>query len=104
MIHGMSRHERAFRVFHADNPHVYASLVRLVRVARSVGVQKTGIGFFWERLRWEYLVERVQLAEGQSFKLNNNHRAYYVRMLIGDHPELKNVFSLREMRIPPVTV
>lgn len=84
--------ETAFDRFHTANPHVYASLVRLARewVSR-FGGRKVGIGALYEVARWE-----IALAtDDADFKLNNNFRAYYARLIMAQEPELDGLFDLR---------
>ena len=84
--------ETAFDRFHADNPRVYEVLVRLARewVAR-FGSHKLGIATLYERTRWE-----ISLATSDpDFKLNNNFRAYYARLIMLREPDLKGLFDLR---------
>jgi hypothetical protein len=80
----------AFAEFHEANPDVYAALedraLRLHAMGRSFG-----IATIYEALRYERL-----LTAGDAFKLNNNHRAFYARLLLGAHPELRNTIHTRE--------
>jgi hypothetical protein len=84
--------ETAFDRFHADNPKVYETLVRLARewVGRT-GRHKLGIATLFERARWE-----IALATTDAdFKLNNSHRAYYARLIMLREPDLAGLFDLR---------
>jgi hypothetical protein len=81
-----------FEEFHADNPRVYEVLVSLARqwVVRT-GRGKLGIGALYERARWE-----IALATGDpDFKLNNNYRAYYARLIMAREWDLRGLFDLR---------
>lgn len=84
----------AFMAFHKLNPHIYNRLVELTRAARAAGRTHVGIGAMWERLRWDYLVS----TNGADFKLNNNYRSRYARLIIANEPELANMFELRALR------
>lgn len=84
--------ENAFERFHAANPRVYEVLVRLARewVGRT-GRHKLGIATLYERTRWE-----IALATSDpDFKLNNNFRAYYARLIMLREPDLDGLFDLR---------
>jgi hypothetical protein len=84
--------ETAFDRFHGDNPRVYEVLVRLARewVGR-FGSHKLGIATLYERARWE-----ISLATNDAdFKLNNNFRAYYARLIMAQEPDLAGLFDLR---------
>lgn len=89
----MSELEIAFWQFHTDNPHVYAKLREIALDAfRRRGSRKWGIAALFERLRWLSEFETV----GDLYKLNNNHRAFYARMLMKQEPILQGFFSVRE--------
>jgi hypothetical protein len=84
--------ETAFDRFHADNPRVYEVLVRLARewVGR-FGSHKLGIANLYERARWE-----ISMATNDpDFKLNNNFRAYYARLIMRQERDLAGLFDLR---------
>ena len=57
--------------------------------------KRYGIGGLWERLRWHFHIEQ---GLGDDFKLNNDFRSRYARLLLEDHPELGAFFELRELR------
>ena len=84
-----------FAQFHAENPLVYAELLRLALEARGLGYRKIGIKMLWEVMRWNLTV-RIQRAEGE-FKLNNNYHSRYARMLDRE-PALAGCFELRELK------
>ncbi len=94
-IHKESRLAAEFQKFHRENPHVYAALVRLARLALSRGRTHLGISMLWEVLRWEYLID-VSSADIE-YKLNNNHRSRYARMIMASEQDLANVFDVREL-------
>jgi hypothetical protein len=87
--------EARFREFHANNPQVYAELLKLARRARGRGVERLGIKMLWERLRWELQVETYHPGD-DTFRLNNNWHAFYARLLMGENPELRGLFETRE--------
>lgn len=81
-----------FEQFHAENPRVYATLVRLARewIART-GRHELGIKTLYERARWE-----IALAtNAPDFKLNNNFTAFYARLIHVQEPDLRGMFELR---------
>jgi hypothetical protein len=88
---GLTIAER-FEQFHEDNPDVYRVLVRLARewIARH-GTRHLGIGQITEVARWE-----ISMATSDpDFKLNNNYRAFYARLIMVENPDLAGVFDLR---------
>lgn len=83
--------EEQFRQFHALNPHVYEALVKLSRWCKTDGWRKGSINLLFERLRWEYAVQ----THGDDYRLNNNYRAFYARLLMHDCPDLEGFFDVR---------
>lgn len=84
-----------FIQFHKDNPDVYNRLVALARKARSHGYSRIGIGHLWEVMRWDLMIQTNGLLD---YKLNNNFRSRYARLIMGQEPDLANVFELRTLR------
>jgi hypothetical protein len=96
----ISKLERAFWVFHEENPRVYRLFVRLARQWRDVhGDGHLGIKMLFERARWEYLMETHDLL---GFKLNNNYTAFYARIIMENEPDLAGVFHLRRQRVQAI--
>ena len=83
--------EAEFEQFHRENPGVYASLVALCQLARARGIARWGIGRLWEVLRWNAAME----TDAAEYKLNNNHRAYYARMIMDREADLAEFFETR---------
>lgn len=88
--------EAAFRAFHAANPHVYTTLVRLAREAKAAGRARIGIGIgmLWEVMRWHLYLE----TKGDEYQLNNNFRSRYARLLMEREAELAGLFETRVLR------
>lgn len=86
--------EQAFRDFHRANPGIYNRLVGMCREARARSCNKVGIGMLFEVLRWDHLVR----TNADDFKLNNNHRAYYARLIMERESDLRGIFETRELR------
>jgi hypothetical protein len=86
--------DAAFAAHHAAHPEVYAALVRLARQARSRGHDRIGIGMLWEVLRWETTIG----DPAGDYRLNNDHRSRYARLIMDQEPDLAGVFEVRELR------
>ena len=99
MIDGEQTIEEAFEAFHAANPHVYRHLVRLARVWRERrGDERLGIGMLFEVLRWQL---KVETRDGDSaWRLNNNYRSHYARLIMDREPDLAGVFETRALHAP----
>jgi len=87
----------AFLDFHDRNPEVYDQLVALCRRARSRGVTRVGVGMLWEVLRWEFALYGLP-DRRETFKLNNNYRSRYARLIMATEPDLADVFEVRWLR------
>lgn len=86
-----------FEVFHEKNPQVFTLLESMAKeMIEGRGRRKIGISLLCEVLRWNYYMATND--PNSEFKINNNYRASYARMLVAVHPEWGDVFSLRELR------
>lgn len=84
-----------FEKFHADHPEVYDELLGLARQMYAAGRKKIGIGMLWEVLRWHRTLRGVE--DDTGYKLNNNYRSRYVRLMIEREPEFDGFFELRRL-------
>lgn len=83
-----------FWAFHEQNPHVYRALVQLARQLKAAGRRRFGIGALFERLRFEAALR----TWGDEFRLNNNYRSRYARLIMRQEPDLDGFFELRELQ------
>lgn len=84
-----------FLKFHASNPEVYKNLVRLAREFRMGNNvnRKMGIAMLFEVLRWNYY---LNVAFGdEEFKLSNDFRAPYARLIMQQEPDLVDAFNTK---------
>ena len=88
------RLERQFWDFHAAHPEVYRYIVRFAREWIGRGHSYCGIAMLFERVRWE-----MGIVSDTDPKLNNNHRAFYARLIMEREPSLDGMFRLRQQRI-----
>jgi hypothetical protein len=84
-----------FEAFHKANPWVYVALVRLARDLHRRGYTRIGIGMLFEVLRWHYF--RATRDEHSDFKLNNNYRSRYSRLIMDREPDLADAFEIRRL-------
>lgn len=87
------RIEREFKDFHAEHPEVYTQLVHLARTWQTNGTAKLGIATLFEVLRWN---SHLNPGRTGGYKLNNNYRALYARLIMEQEPMLQGIFELRE--------
>lgn len=88
--------QESFEQFHAANPWVYEALRRLSMELVERGRKKIGIGMLFEVLRWQHA--RTTVDATSEFKLNNNLRSRYARLLMDQEPDLAGVFEIRELK------
>jgi hypothetical protein len=89
-----------FEKFHGDNPVFYRLLVKYTREAVAALEAKGrgrhyGIAAVVERVRWHVNVEASGIEE---FKMPNDFRSRYARLIMKQEPDLQGVFELRELR------
>jgi len=83
-----------FEAFRRANPHVERELVALLNLWVARGRQRVGIGMLFEVLRWN----RYLQTGHADFKLNNNHRSRYARLLMANYPAFAGIFETRELK------
>jgi hypothetical protein len=81
-----------FQVFHKDNPHVYDALEDLAWEAQAKGYKRWGISGMYEILRWR---GKLRTKGDKDFKLRNDFRAFYARMLLANGVVPEGFFSFR---------
>ena len=88
----------AFIAFHSAHPGVYAELVRICRTYRQhrPGI-RWSIDAAYEVLRWERMMADLP-DENEDFKLNNNYRSRYARLIMEREPDLADIFETRSLR------
>lgn len=88
----MTDSDKKFWRFHKDNPHVYGEIVRLALMLKSKGHKKIGIAMIFEQLRWQHAITTSDMS---GYKLNNNYKSYYSRLIMENIPELSGFFEVR---------
>ena len=85
-----------FDAFNTKHPEVYRELVKLARQWKQAGHSKLGIAALFERLRWEWHMSGVQSDDG--YKLSNNFKAHYARLIMEQEPDLDGIFNIRPLK------
>ncbi|MEV0445905.1 hypothetical protein AB0I84_10455 [Streptomyces spectabilis] len=85
-----------FEMFHQLNPWILEQLKVLTADCAARGLRRIGIGMLFEVLRWQY----GRATCGEPFRLNNDFRSRYVRIMVEQHPEWSSLFETRELRTP----
>lgn len=89
--------QEAFEDFHAENPTVYAALVRLARQAKARGHLRIGIELLFAVLRWERMMGTADPSQ-DHFKLNDHYTSRYARLIMAREPDLDGLFATRTLR------
>ena len=82
----------AFTEFSSANPQVYLMLRDLALEYQRAGM-RAGIGHLYEIARHKLWLQ----TRGDLFKLNNNWRSRYARLLMKREPELAGYFDTRKL-------
>ena len=90
----MGKIDEQFWQFHRENPKVYEYLKQLSLELRMRGVQSYSINSLFEVLRWK----KALATDNDDFKLNNNFRSRYARLLMKEEPELEGFFEVRSLQ------
>ena len=81
----------SFRKFHRENPEVYDELIKLALSLKDNGRSHYGIGALFEVIRFHRAIK----TKDDLFKLNNNYRALYARLIMENEPRLYGFFETR---------
>lgn len=88
--------DHKFLEFHNKNPQVYFELVKLAREAQGKGHRKISIELLFNVVRWERMMRTDD--PNSTFKINNNYKSRYARMIMLNEPGLQDIFEVREMK------
>lgn len=89
--------QERFERFHGNHPIVYQELVKLSYEWRAAGHNKGAIVMFFEVLRYRYGIRGLP-DPTEDFKLNNNYRSRYARLIMELNPDLVGFFEIRELQ------
>lgn len=87
--------EERFQAFHRANPHVYNALVKMAKQLIRRGRATIGIGMLFEALRWNYIMQTDD--PNGEYKLCNDYRSRYARLIMQQEDELSEAFKLRTL-------
>jgi len=80
-----------FKKFHGANPHVYREFKKHAFAIRNTGRQKYSAEIIVNVIRWH----RDLQTGGDVFKINNDFKSIYARLLAHNHPEFEDFFEFR---------
>ena len=87
--------QERFERFHAANPQVYRAIVILSRQSIAVGATRLSMNQIFETLRASYQIARTS---NDSYKINNDFRAPFARLLVETLPEMRPYFEIRHRK------
>lgn len=85
--------DRKFKDFHEKNPQVYKALVSLALSAVAAGRKKLSIELLINRVRWDFMMQTTD----EDYKINNNYKSRYARLIMAQEPKLEGLFNTREL-------
>lgn len=86
-----------FDRFHAAHPDVYNALVRLARQwVSTTGRRRVGIDSLFGAARWSVMLT----TNDPDYKLRNDFKPFYARLIMHQEPDLDGLFELRPAREP----
>ncbi len=91
-----TRHEEMraqVRAFHVANPYIYKLFDHFTMQLISRGFSHYSVAGVFERIRWEN--SNANAEGGNTFKLNNNYRAFYARAWMDKNPAFSDFFRTR---------
>jgi hypothetical protein len=91
---GLRGMDKSFWEHHSANPGIFDRLVEYTYRAKNKGYEHHGIGALFEILRWEDATIR---AEYRNYKMCNNHRSRYARLIMINHPNLVGFFRVKSL-------
>lgn len=89
--------EERFATFHAANPHVFESLIRLARARLARGDTRIGCKALIEELRC-YLATTGSEAGGERYRLDNSLVSRYADLLAETDPRIAAAIERRKRR------
>lgn len=84
--------EDKFIKFHQANPHVYHLLVSRSLALFERGFKHFGIAAIFESLRYDAALK----TGGDKYKLSNDYRAFYARIIMANVAALDGFFTIKE--------
>lgn len=96
MFEERARLDIAFDKFHAAHPEVYVQIVALCREWRGHGRARWAIDDAFS-IGWQRHMAGLP-ADGEKFKLPNNHRSRYSRLVMKREPDLVDIFETAALR------
>ena len=79
--------------YHKKHPEAYEQFKHFTFELINMGHTNGSVTMVIERIRWEGLVNNINPKK--EFKIGNNHKPFYARMFMAEHPEHDGFFIVR---------
>lgn len=84
---------KRFKIHHDTNPEIWMEFKRMAFQMISVRNKYSHVSMI-EVIRWN----RNLVSSGEPFKVNNDYKALYARLMIYHFPQFEGFFELRRMK------
>lgn len=84
----------SFRNYNKENPDVYKLFKNLAMKAKASGRERYSADVIINVLRWHCDMQTT----GKEFKISNNFRSMYARLLALEHPDFEDFFEFKGMK------
>lgn len=91
----MNKLQQKFDEFDKNNPRVWELFKMFAFDVIRTGRKHYSVNAIFERIRWH---TDIETESKDSFKLCNNHRAYYARKFNNEFTEYPNFFKTKTLR------
>ena len=85
---------KRFKKYHEENPMIYHSFKRYALAAIGRGHKRLSSEFIFNIIRWETKIN----ALNDDFKINNDMKPWYARLILRDYPQYKDFFETRKCK------
>jgi hypothetical protein len=82
-----------FPEYHKDNPYIYEAFKKYTFESIERKFKNFSAEFVFNIIRWE-----TAISGNDTFKMNNNYKAFYSRMFMNEYPEYKGYFRTRKSK------
>lgn len=82
--------KKDFKQFHAENPEIFTEFLALARKIKNTGRKKYSAEAILQVLRWHRDIQTT----GEPYKISNNFRSMYARLLVYNYPEFQGFFTM----------
>jgi hypothetical protein len=83
-----------FKAYHLENPHVYQEFLKLAFKMKETGRTKYSAETIINVMRWNMDLKTT----GKPFKISNDYRSIYARLLVYNHPEFIGFFDMKGLK------